>query len=136
VRNRLPACLLACVVAASSGCGGAHAVSGGTPGIVHTDGVALPDVLVTVYQLQDGAHRLLGSGVTDAEGRFELRRGDPPEALRLDPGEYCFTVESIGEVTMRWPPELSRLDETPLRHTWSTGDRVLDLNVPEPRFSY
>jgi hypothetical protein len=53
--------------------------------------------------------------------------------LWLEPGEYSFTLESNGSVPFAWPAEYQDPSRTPLKRDWTTADRILELDVPEPR---
>jgi hypothetical protein len=130
--NLAPA-LATLAAAALAGCGQPQEIAGGTPGRVHVDGRPLGDVHVSVYAADAAAAAPLGYGISNEQGRFELRQQEPPAPLRLAPGDYRFTVESVGDVVFDWPPPLADPQRTPLRHDWSGEDQELDLALPEPR---
>lgn len=114
------------VVALVAGCGPAP-ISGGTPGLLTSDGNPIPDVQVAVYA-NAATDQRLGYGVTRADGTFELVTADGTAPLKLQPGSYVVTLESVGA-----PTDLPRtyLDakSTPLKIDWTEADR-LELNVP------
>ena len=127
-------CLMVLAVL-SAGCGVPAEIPGGTAGFLDVNGQPLPDVLVTVYAGTPSATDPLGIGVTDAEGRFELRTREPVAPLTLDPGDYRFTVESIGEIYLVWPPKYADPSKTPLARFVSSSSEELHISVPEPRMS-
>lgn len=127
-------CLVA-LAALSAGCGVPGDIPGGTAGTLQANGQPLPDVLVTVYPETPSATEPLGIGITDSEGRFELRTREPVAPLTLDPGNYRFTVESMGEIYMLWPPEYADPSRTPLTQAVSSSNEELGINVPQPRIS-
>lgn len=128
-------CLITLAALSSVGCGVPGDVPGGTAGFLQADGQPLPDVLVTVYPDTPSATEPLGIGITDAEGRFELRTREPVAPLTLDSGSYRFTVESMGEIYMIWPREYADPSRTPLRQAVSSSNEELEINVPQPRIS-
>ncbi len=108
-----------------AGCGPAS-ITGGTPGLLSTDGNPIPDVQVVVYSAR--SEERLGYAVTGADGSFQLIAADTSGPLELNPGSYVVTLESVGA-----PTDLPRtyLDQksTPLRIDWEAEDR-LELKVP------
>lgn len=104
-------------------------VAGGTTGTLRVGGELLSDIQVTVHQVEGGSTRPLGFGVTDLEGSFELVTNGAQGALWLSPGEYRCTLESAG-APVQLPKEYFKPDTTPLKISWSAGDRSLDLDVP------
>lgn len=123
---------LALVVVASTlaGCG-ARPVTGGTKGVLRYAGKSLSDIQVTIYQLEGGSPKLVGFGVTANDGSFRLMRNLASGALWLSPGEYCCTLESVG-MPIRLPKEYASAETTPLKVSWSTADKSLNLEVPNP----
>lgn len=89
----------------------------------------VPDVEVKIYAVGDSTH--IGFGATNHEGKFRLvsPKGEGP--LWLSPGDYVFTLQSLGPV----PPPLSAAyasaSKTPLKATWKASDLSLDLKLPK-----
>lgn len=123
------------LAAVASGCGTVAEVPPGTPGVVRAAGVPLADVEVYVYLLSS-ASEPLGLGLTDANGRFELRLLGLRGPLNLEPGDYRVTLASAGELELNWPAEFSDPQRTPLRISISRERPVIDLDVPLPRVRY
>jgi hypothetical protein len=113
---------------AAPGCG-QERVTGGTAGLLSADGNPLPDVQLTVYAPESGEP--LGFAVTDSQGAFELVRPGAAGALRLDPGSYVVTLESVGAPT-ELPHEYLDPESSPLRIELSEGG-PLYLNVANLR---
>ncbi len=88
----------------------------------------LANVRVTVNRLRNDAIESIGFGVTDEGGTFFLVTGPAGSGLRLSPGDYCFTLKSVGG-QLRIPNEYAQVNRTPLKVTWPGGDQVLDLEV-------
>ncbi len=106
---------------------------GGTKGFLRAgDRLALADVQVNVYQLGGDKPRLVGMGVSNVEGCFELYRSEDSEPLWLQPAEYAFTIESVGPVPLTWKEPVHAVDKTPLRKKWTETDSTLNLSVPAP----
>jgi hypothetical protein len=112
---------------AAVGCG-QQPVTGGTAGLLTADGNPLPDVQLTVYS---ASGERLGFAVTDGQGAFELVQPAAAGALRLEPGSYVVTLESVGA-----PAELPQqyLDprSSPLTIDVSDGGQMY-VNVPDLR---
>lgn len=123
---RLTACCLLLWIGVS-GCG-AHPISGGTPGILRGSDFALSDIQVTVHRLEQQKMSRIGFGVTVTEGEFELVTNEARGPLRLEPGEYRFTLESAGAPVLI-PAEYTQAETTPLRITWSKDDETIDLEA-------
>ena len=134
MHRNAPVCLIALAVL-SQGCGVPGEIPGGTAGFLRANGQPLPDVLVTVYPDMPSATDALGIGITDADGRFELRMREPITPLILDPGDYRFTVQSMGEIYLVWPPEYADPLKTPLARSVSSSSEELEISVPQPRVS-
>ncbi|MBI1311078.1 hypothetical protein GC176_07195 [bacterium] len=116
---------LVVMLAMLSGCG-QRPITGGTSGVLLTDGNPIPDVLVRIYSTD--ADTSLGYAVTSGDGSFELVAQDSTGPLHLEPGSYIMVLESVGAPT-ELPEEYLDRDSTPLKMEWTSGD-VLKLNVP------
>lgn len=117
--------MLVLFLAAIPGCG-PQPISGGTRGMLTTDGNPIPDVQVGVYTAASGEQ--VGYAVSEPDGSFELVTADTNGPLQLDPGSYVVTLESVGAPT-ELPRSYLNPDSTPLRIDWNEGD-TLDVNVP------
>lgn len=117
-------------LASASGCG--YVDGDGTSGVIQLERGPLAGVLVQVHSAEGSSGEPLGSGVSGADGRFELKRHNARRALRLSPGEYLATIESVGEIAMIWPPEFRQPESSPLRFTLTHHDDVVELQVPTP----
>lgn len=117
------------------GCGKPQEIPGGTPGIVRVDEKGLPDVQVTAYRANtDQKREPVAIGISGRSGEFVLRNLNTLEAVWIEPGEYRFTVESIGEIHIPWSPEFRNPERTPLRQIRTDQDhqKLIELNVPDP----
>jgi hypothetical protein len=72
----------------------------------------------------------VGFGTTDNAGHFELLTPDGQAALYLEPGNYTFTLESVGP-PVQFPEEYLQPETTPLKVTWTADMSSLDLVAPE-----
>ena len=115
------------IVAAGCG-GGARPVSGGTAGALYSGGDPLGDIQVTVHQLEGMSFETIGFAATHADGSFELVTPGAQGPLRLTPGEYCCTLESVG-APITIPKEYTKAETTPLKVTWESGDANLELEL-------
>ncbi len=113
--------LSACVV----GCG-PSGITGGTPGLLMSDGNPIRDVEVSMYS-SEAAERI-AYAVTGSDGSFRLVRADSGGSLNLQPGSYTVTLESVGAPT-DLPAVYRDRRSTPLQVTWRQGERI-ELNVP------
>ena len=102
-------------------------ITGGTSGVLRTDGNPLADVQITIYSTTN-EDEPLGYGVTSGDGTFELVKRDSTGPLDLEPGPYVVVLESVGAPT-ELPQEYLKRDSTPLKVDW-TNDKTLELNVP------
>lgn len=131
----MTACLGLALTLVSAGCGPTP-IAGGTPGVVHVAGGTLADVQVHLHRLEGGLPARVGSGVTNVRGEFDCIRADGSGPLRLEPGDYVFTLESVGPTPLLWPPEYTDASKTPLKKTWAAADTRLEVHVPEPRMGH
>ena len=109
------------LMASMVGCGGARPVTGGTEGRLRVGSDRLSEIQVTV--------KPIGFGIPGSDGVFRLVTNGATGALRLTPGEYRCTLESIGAPVVI-PSEFAQAETTPLKVTWPTGDLKLDLDIP------
>lgn len=121
------------LILVSAGCTGSQAVAPGTRGVIHAGGAALSDVQVTVHRTVGSTYEPIGHGVSSPTGEFGLIQTAGAGSLWLEPGEYAFTLESVGPEPLAWPVDYSRPESTPLTRTWTENDESLDLVVPEPQ---
>jgi hypothetical protein len=118
--------------AVMAGCGDPRDAPGGTMGSLHAAGQPLPDVLVSAHRDSDAGEPPLGSALTQSDGSFTLRTAEPIGPLWLEPGTYCFTLESAGEVPLVWPAEFADAQKTPLKRTIVNRGEAVALQAPLP----
>jgi hypothetical protein len=112
----------------SAGCG-VRPVTGGTPGRLLSEGTPVAEMQVAVFQ-NDGAHwQQIGFGVTAGDGTFALVKNQAQGPLVLSPGEYRFTLESVG-APVTFPAAYANPSSTPLQITWPTPEQRLELAAP------
>lgn len=119
-----PLLLAICVI---PGCG-PKSVTGGTKGTLKSGENPLSDMQVTVHQLDGGTFTPIGFAVTAADGSFELVTNGAQGPLVLGPGQYRFTLESVG-TPVEVPEEFHQLESTPLKVDWTSGAK-LEFDVP------
>ena len=118
------------VVVAMTGCSRApKPVKGGTNGELQQAGNPIGDIQVRVYQEDGNSYEVVGFADTNGEGQFQLLvpEGDGP--LYLGPGDYCFTLNSVGS-RIPIPKEYGKPETTPLKVSWSVSDETLQLELP------
>jgi hypothetical protein len=110
------------------GCSGQPtALVGGTSGSLTSDGQAVSQMQVNVFDKQ-GSTTPIGRGFVADDGSFELVTDDGLQPLVLDDGKYYFTVESIG-AEVEIPKDYTSSRTTPLVAVIS-GDSTIMLDVP------
>ena len=115
------------------GCSSSARVSpGGTPGSLHDGDKPIGEVKVTVYEVNGTTFEPIGFAVARSDGRFELITMEMTGALQLQQGEYCCTLESVGD-PVAIPKEFAKPETTPLKVEWSEGDSLLDLEFKSPQ---
>ena len=114
-----------------SGCSDAPApATGGTPGtLAFGDGVT-SDINITVHRSSAGSFQPIGFGLTDIEGKFILYQTGAAGPLWLDPGDYVFTLESVGP-SIAFPKEYLSPQSTPLKLSWTADSTSADLKVSQ-----
>ena len=123
--------VLVLMAAVMPGCG-SQAVTGGTKGVIHAGSALMGEFQVTVHQVEGSTTKPIGFGVTGSNGEFELVTNGAKGPLRLSPGEYRCTLESIGAPVVV-PLEFTKADTTPLKVSWAASDKKLDLEIPTPQ---
>lgn len=113
----------------SLGCGGAHPVTGGTNGVLHSGPTLLSEIQINVHQVGESSTKLIGFGVAGMDGAFQLVSPGAAGSLRLAPGEYRFTLESVGAPVVI-PKEFTQPETTPLKVTWTDSEAKLDFDLP------
>lgn len=126
-----------------SGCGKSVRL-GQVDGTVRFDGKPIGQVLVTF--IPEDPHLPQSSGVTDAEGRFQLRCSNGGMGAAV--GEHRVTLldataapasksreddeipEGNAAPVRRVPPNYSRADKTPLRRSVAPGTQSLEIDNP------
>lgn len=128
--NHIPSLLLL-AVCLLCGCSDSPAkATGGTPGaLTFADGVT-SDINITIHQNSAGNFQPVGFGLTDVDGKFILYQTRAAGPLWLEPGEYVFTLESVGP-SIIFPNEYLNPQSTPLRLNWTADLESADLSVPQ-----
>lgn len=88
----------------------------------------LREVQLNVHRV--GEWRPIGFGVSREGGTFELYQPRARGPLHLTPGDYVFTLESVGPEPIQLPRETSDPQRTPLQKTWTSSDVALELVLP------
>jgi hypothetical protein len=114
-----------------AGCSDAPApATGGTPGtLTFGDGVT-SDINITVHRSSAGSFQPIGFGLTDVEGKFILYQTGAAGPLWLEPGDYVFTLESVGP-SITFPKEYLSPLSTPLNLSWTADSTSADLKVSQ-----
>ena len=122
--------LLAVVLVALPGCGGGPSPSkGGTPGKLTFGSNVSSDIKVTIHRNAASGFEELGFANTAADGSFVLYNLGATEPLWLEPGDYAFTLESIGP-PVEFPEEFVKPESTPLKVTWTSDMTSVSLDAP------
>ena len=121
--------LLLAAALAVAGCGGARSTAGGTKGHLQIGSGGMPDMQVTVYEVDSGGWKTVGFGVTGVDGSFYLFQNGARGPLILAPGDYRCTLESAG-APVKIPPEYSKPETTPLKASIKSADAPLELQAP------
>ncbi|MFO0999898.1 MAG: hypothetical protein U0936_06160 [Planctomycetaceae bacterium] len=118
-------------VSLTIGCSDAPApATGGTPGtLTFGDGVT-SDINITVHRSSAGSFQPIGFGLTDLEGKFILYQTGAAGPLWLEPGDYVFTLESVGP-SIAFPKEYLNPQSTPLKLSWTADSTSADLTVSQ-----
>lgn len=117
------------VLSALAGCGSDRSVPGGTPGVLRSSTAGIRDVQVHVHRAGD--QQAVGFGITGEGGTFALYQTRAAGPLKLPPGDYLLTLESVGPEPIVLPPSCLKLQTTPLRVRWSGSERTLELTLPD-----
>ena len=121
---------LSAVVAMLVGCGGgASPAKGGTPGTLTFGSNVSSDIRVTLHRSAAGGFEVLGFANTAADGTFVLYNSGATEPLWLEPGDYAFTLETIGP-PVEFPKEFTRPESTPLKVKWESDMSSIRLDAP------
>ena len=115
-------CLLGCSSPMVSKDGSAGSLGFGTE--------TLGDICVVVHRKDGTSFQSIGFGTTNQAGFFNLLKTGGQDPLILEPGEYVFTLESVGP-QIEFPSEYLNAESSPLKATWSAESTSLDLKVPE-----
>jgi hypothetical protein len=112
------------------GCSTPTVSKAGSSGSLWFGGQTLSDICVVVHRKVDSSFQQIGFGTTDQTGFFHLLRPDGQEPLTLVPGDYSFTLESLGPQIV-FPDIYLKPETTPLTATWASDTTSLDLKAPE-----
>ena len=91
-------------------------------------GTGLREVQIHVHRA--GESEPIGFGVSTEGGTFALYQPGARGPLHLAPGDYVFTLESVGPEPIPLPRETSDPQRTPLRKAWNASDVELELSLP------
>ena len=72
----------------------------------------------------------IGFGNTAVDGSFLLYTPGADGPLWLEPGDYVFTLESLGP-PVQFPDVYVNAETSPLKVTWSREMQTLALKAPE-----
>ena len=113
------------------GCSGATSpATGGTAGALMFGPEVTSDILVKVYKKHDTGFQSIGFGTTAVNGSFILYNNGATEPLWLEPGDYSFTLESIGP-PVKFPAPYLKPESSPLHVNWNSDMTPLVLQAPE-----
>jgi hypothetical protein len=88
------------------------------------------DINITVHRSSAGSFHPIGFGLTDVEGKFILYQTGAAGPLWLEPGDYVFTLESVGPA-IAFPKEYLRPQSTPLKLSWTADSKSADLTLSQ-----
>lgn len=128
--NQVHAVAMSIILWCLAGCGSATTIEAGSTGFLWFGTEMLNDICVVVHRNDGADFQTVGFGTTDNAGHFELLTPDGQEALHLEPGDYTFTLESVGP-PVQFPEEYLQPESTPLKVTWTAEMSSLDLVAPE-----
>lgn len=128
--NRMRVFTVGILIGCLIGCGSATTIEGGSPGFLWFGTERLNDICVVAHHSDGAAFKTVGFGTTDSAGHFRLLTPDGQSALHLEPGDYTFTLESVGP-PVQFPEEYLQPETTPLKVTWTAEMSSLDLAAPE-----
>ena len=121
---------VAVVVIAVSGCGsGTSPAKGGTPGKLTFGSDVSSYIRITIHRSGASGFEQLGFANTAADGSFVLYNSLATEQLWLEPGDYVFTLESIGP-PVQFPKAYVKPESTPLKVTWNSEMNSINLDMP------
>ena len=112
------------------GCSGSRSpAKGGTAGALMFGPEVTSDILVTVYKKNDNGFQSIGFGTMAVNGSFILYNNGATEPLWLEPGDYKFTLESIGP-PIKFPAPYLKPESSPLHVNWNSDMTSLVLQAP------
>jgi hypothetical protein len=110
-----------------SGCG-ERPVKEGTQGVLRFNDEPVANIRVTVNRVDPKGIQVVGYGLTEADGTFQLVTHAGRAGLKLTRGNYCCTLKSMG-ASVRIPNHFAEVNTTPLKVSWSDRDTSLNLEV-------
>ena len=117
------------LVLLSTGCQrNSSASAGGTSGVLRMGDVALADFQIKVFSGADG--RLMGTGATNWEGRFQLVTPEGLGPCWLESGDYVCVIESFGTDAPKLSPSYGDKMKSPLKIKQKDRTQQLELNIP------
>lgn len=108
--------------------------TGGTPGTLKFGDGVTSDINITVHRNSAGSFQPIGFGLTDIEGKFILYQTGAAGPLWLEPGDYAFTLESVGP-SIAFPKEYLSPLLTPLKLSWTADSKSADLTTSQKLLS-
>ncbi|MCA9130487.1 MAG: carboxypeptidase regulatory-like domain-containing protein [Planctomycetales bacterium] len=116
--------MMVATLVVTTGCS-QQGTAGGTRGRLTSDGVPLPQMQVTVF---DAHSNSIATGFTQNNGQFELVSLDGAEPVLLSPGEYRWTLQTVGaEVDI--PKRLTDPASSDLAVEWNEDNEIV-LEAP------
>lgn len=113
----------------STGCQRKSTASmGGTSGILRMGETPLADFQIRVFHGSDG--KLLGTGATNWEGRFQLVNPEGMGPCWLESGDYVCVLESFGTDAPKLSPTYGDKTKSPLKIKYTDGQQPLELQIP------
>jgi hypothetical protein len=121
-------CLLILVLSAT-GCQRKSTASvGGSSGVLRMGETPLADFQIKVFNGSDG--KLIGTGATNWEGRFQLVNPEGMGPCWLESGDYICVLESFGTDAPKLSPSYSDKSKSPLKIKQADGQQQIELQIP------
>jgi hypothetical protein len=88
----------------------------------------LADFQIKVFNGSDG--KLIGTGATNWEGRFQLVNPEGMGPCWLESGDYICVLESFGTDAPKLSPSYSDKSKSPLKIKQADGQQQIELQIP------
>lgn len=105
-------------------------ITGGTPGTLRFGNQTIGDLVVVLHRGTGTTFEQVGFGRTNSAGEFQLVVQGKEEPLKLPPGDYVVTLESLGP-PIPFPKEYVMADKAALKVSWTDSSVQLELQAPE-----